>query len=826
VHRLISDSHAKSLVAISSVLAFIYLALASATQAENAAFDLVGPKIDVRVHRGREALPIAKVPNLEVGDRIWIHPDLPDTQSVHYLMVVVFLRGTTNPPPDSWFTRAETWAKPVHEEGILVTVPEEAEDGLILLAPETGGDFSTLKAAVRGKPGAFVRAAQDLEQASLDRARLETYLQAVRETSSSDPDQLKDRTILLARSLNIKLDQQCFDKPSLQQVPCLTQNTEQLVMDDTHTQTMVATLTSEAPTDLLARISSTPTARGGYYSPYVGAVVDVVRILGTTHTAQYQYIPALALPKKDQLNLRLNNPPSFRNPKSVLVIGLPPVRAPILPPLRAVDARQVLCADKPGLVLPAEGAPLVFATELGHSFVLHIEDKSGAGVDLPARPDPARGGFLVETQSLPSPAWGEEFSGVLRGAWGFRSFDGPRFRLRASRPGQWVVAATEASTLVVGRKDKVHLRSADASCVSDVLRSDVGAKPLALDWKATSADELEVTAPLENANPGSLKLLVRKFGMREPDEVSLRTYAEAGRLDSFSLHAGDVEGVLKGTRLDQVTNIELNGVAFTPSNLTRASGQDELKVAARESGPAAKLTAGQSVLVHVTLKDGRILDLNATVQAARPKLNLLSKGVQAEEPDPKIHVANPDELPQNARLNFFVKAQVPENFSPREKIEVATANESFRTLLTVKDGSLTLQDAKTVFAVLDPVKQLGPSAFGALKFRPLTEEGVEGDWQPLVNLVRIPELREIRCAPSPAPAETAGKQCVLSGDKLFLIDTVSADPDFSNSVKVPDGFPDATLNIPPPKGNVLYLKLRDDPGTVDTAVVPMLTAQP
>ncbi|MBV9340354.1 MAG: hypothetical protein JO159_05630, partial [Acidobacteria bacterium] len=542
--------------------------------------------------------------------------------------------------------------------------------------------------------------------------------------------------------------------------------------------------------------------------------------------AQYQYIPALALAKKDELNLRLNNPPSFRNPKSVLVIGLPPVRAAILPPLRAVDAKQVLCADKLGLVLPAEGAPLVFGTELGHSFVLHVENKSGTAIDLPARAEAGRGGFLVTTQSLPAPAWDEDFTGVLRGFWGFTSFDGPRFRLRASRPGHWVVAPKEADGLVVGRENKVHLQSAATSCVSDVLRNDESGKAVPLEWKSSKADELEVTLPLENANPGSLKLRVKKFGTREPDEVSLRTYVEAGRLDSFSIYAGDLEGVLKGTHLDQVMSLVLNGVTFAPSNLTRGNERDELKVVAHDNGGSTKLTAGQSGTVHVTLKDSRTFDLNTVVQAARPKLNLLSKGVQTEEPDVKIHVANPDELPQNARLNFFLKAQVPESFSPREKIEVATANESFRTVLTVKDGSLTLQDAKTVFAVLDPVKQLGPSAFGALKFRPLMEDGVQGDWQPLVNLVRVPELREIRCAPSAEPAQTALTQCVLRGDKLFLIDAVSADPDFSKSVKVPDGFADATLNIPPPKENVLYLRLRDDPGTVDTAVVPILAAQP
>jgi hypothetical protein len=163
-----------------------------------------------------------------------VHADLPDSQSVHYVMVVAFLRGATNPPPDSWFTHIDTWDKPVRQEGVFVKVPEEAEQALILLAPETGGAFSTIRTAVRGKPGAFVRAAQDLEQASLERSRLEEYLDTLREIPVGDPEQLKTHTTLLARSLNIRLDQQCFDKPSAQQVPCLTQNTDQLVLDDAH----------------------------------------------------------------------------------------------------------------------------------------------------------------------------------------------------------------------------------------------------------------------------------------------------------------------------------------------------------------------------------------------------------------------------------------------------------------------------------------------------------------------------------------------------------------------------------------------------------------
>src|SRR5450631_622464 len=151
------------------------------------AFDLDGPRIQAKVTRAGEMLPIGSVATLAAGDRLWIHPDLPAKEGARYVLVVAFLRGSVNPPPDNWFTKAETWNKKVREEGIYVTVPEGAEQVLVFLAPETGGDFPTLRNAVRGRPGAFVRAAQDLHQASLDRARLDTYLAAVKTVDTGDP---------------------------------------------------------------------------------------------------------------------------------------------------------------------------------------------------------------------------------------------------------------------------------------------------------------------------------------------------------------------------------------------------------------------------------------------------------------------------------------------------------------------------------------------------------------------------------------------------------------------------------------------------------------
>jgi hypothetical protein len=88
-----------------------------------------------------------------------------------------------------------------------------------------------------------------------------------------------------------------------------------------------------------------------------------------------------------------------------------------------------------------------------------------------------------------------------------------------------------------------------------------------------------------------------------------------------------------------------------------------------------------------------------------------------------------------------------------------------------------------------------------------------------VNLVRVPQFIGIRCVPAPE------KQCTLNGDKLFLLDSVSADPDFANPVTIPEGFVDEAITIPPLKGKTLYIKLRDDPATVDTVTLPTLTAQ-
>src|SRR5580698_204751 len=208
------------------------LCAAAAAHADPARFDLTGPHLEVEITRGDTTLPAAQVPNLAPGDRVWVRADLTTDESAHYLLVTTFLRGSTDPPPRAWFERCDTWGGKCAEKGLKLTVPKDAQQLLVFLAPETGGDYKTLLDAVRGRPGTFVRTSQDLDQAQLDHARLQAYLAAVRSLGDADPARLKEVAPLLSRSLAIKTDQKCLDQNPQLQASCLMQGRDSLILSD------------------------------------------------------------------------------------------------------------------------------------------------------------------------------------------------------------------------------------------------------------------------------------------------------------------------------------------------------------------------------------------------------------------------------------------------------------------------------------------------------------------------------------------------------------------------------------------------------------------
>jgi hypothetical protein len=850
---------------IAAVLLFCSLVFCSLLHADPARFDLAGPKVDVHVTRAGKTLPIAQVPNLQPGDKIWMRADLPPTQSVHYLLVAAFLRGTTNPPPDNWFFEIQTWNKKVREEGVTITVPDEAQQVILFLAPETGGDFSTLRSAVRGRPGIFVRASQDLIESGFEQARIEAYLAAIRRVPPDDAKGLAEHSDLLSRTLNLKPNGDCFKRPVDMQSSCLTQAGNQTLLDDGHGQSVADALNDGSNADLINQASYTRLAGGGNYSPYVGAIVDLIRITSSLHTAKYQYIPAIAFPDGDALNLRLNTPPSFNNPKSVIVIGLPAIQAAVPPPLRPTNPKDIACLLKPAVVLPVEGAPLVFATALAHDLVLHVDGPDG-GTDIPVTPDAFRGGLVLahtperkplslesspeptpaasptakpdttasadgshpvsEPSESPAPSAGSTVTGTISGFWGFDPFKGPTLHLQATPGKDWKL--TDDDILIAGRENHLMLSSTGTACVDTISLDTATGKQVETKWKpADKPAVVDVTVPLKSIDPGALHLAIKQFGDSKDEIVAAKTYSEPARLTALELHAGDTTADLTGSSLDQVQQFTINNLTFTPAPPSTPSNQDtatptpapsnsdtQLRFTLPPNSQAPKFRVGEHLTATFSLKDGRNLTLPVTVSPARPSVTLLSKSI-AESANNPIHLADQDDLPADQQLTFSLKSATP--FPRTGKIEIANADDSLHATLSVASDNLVLQNPHTLLATLDPLKAFGSSAFGPLRLRPVSPDGTTGDWLPLVTLVRLPTFTALRC-----PSD-ATQPCTITGSSLYLIDSIATDSTFTSPTTVPEGFVGTSLTLPHPAKAGFYLRLRDDPTAANTVTLPILS---
>ena len=577
----------------------LFLALAAGltagARAENAPFDLAGPTLRITVTHDGRTLPIANVPQLATGDRIQVRADLPADQSAHYLLIASFLRGSTNPPPEKWFARAETW-KAKDRDGLSLTVPEGAQQVMLFLAPATGGDYATLRNAVQGKPGAFVRAAQDLAQASLDHRRLGAYLAAVRKPAPGDPDRLARVTPLLARSLQIKVNADCLAKTPELQAACLLQNQESLVLNDGHSNEITDALAGPG-VDLALQFSATPQGGLGYYSPYIAAMRDIVGMFNSLRTAKYQYIPALATMDGDRMALILNAPPSFHNPKSVLVAALPIVAPIRVPPLEIAERDPSFCAqgnDRGSeIVLPVSGAPLIYATHYAHDLALRLDLGAGRTIDLPALPDVERGALIVRTEGKVPADLKTPIRAVIHGLWGFQPFDGPAVTLQPAAAGSWRAAASAGDAK---RDGKVELVGGPAACVTAITRGDA-----TLAWKRLAPDRIAVT--LGEDRPGATTLTVAGPKGSDPVELTLAGAAPppAIAVSLIARHAerppqpGPVPIALGND--DQIAADATLRLSLRAGKGMRFTGRETVEIAAGSGGETAKLTVGKGVLL-------------------------------------------------------------------------------------------------------------------------------------------------------------------------------------------------------------------------------------
>ncbi|WP_158749643.1 hypothetical protein [Acidobacterium sp. S8] len=529
-----------------AILCLVVFCSAVAVRADDARFDLPGPKIDVYVTRGNTTLPIAEVPELLPHDKLRVKADLPATQSNHLLLIVAFLRGTTNEPPDNWFTKIETWKRPFLE-GTLVIVPDGAQRALLFVAPETDGDFKTLRSAVRGNPGLFIRANISLNKASFEQQRIERYLAGMQTVALDDEKVIQARSARLAAALALRPNADCFEQPVEDQVDCLTQASAPLLLDDGHGQTIIDAISTGASSEFFGEAGQTDNA---VYSAYVGTLIDLVHLTVMMRTAQYRYIPAISFPQGPTLNLKLNAPPAFYNPKSVIVIALPAIQSARLPPLRLANPAQILCLANPALTLPLRGDPLLFATEFAHDLSIDF-GPSASPASIPLKPDAFDGG-LVRTDAsvrnaLQSAAssvapeanvTGRFVQGTLRGYWGFRSFEWPTLTFQQYEGGDWKLIGIDA--LMAGKNGQLTLQGGDTACISQIkLASPSGQSvPVVFTSLAKGSGAMTLDIPLQGKQPGAYSLVLQQYGSNVPKTLHLTAYSAGTHLDKVLMTAG------------------------------------------------------------------------------------------------------------------------------------------------------------------------------------------------------------------------------------------------------------------------------------------------
>jgi hypothetical protein len=418
-------------------------------------------------------------------------------------------------------------------------------------------------------------------------------------------------------------------------------------------------------------------------------------------------------------------------------------------------------------------------------------------------------------QGLSPTNFGDVLDGSLHGYWGFEPYNGPEFRLENTHPQHWQLVDEDQQALIAGHDDLVHLETENAACVDSILLQKPTGETVKADWKSTGPNQVAVTVPLKKVKPGALKLLVKQYGSKEPDTVPLQAFAQAGHLDSFTIHAGDLSGVLKGSHLDEVKELTLNGVSFKPDSPASTGGAEELSLATANVKAAGGAKGGRRGDCQGRSQGRpRSQPRNHGGESPRPKVMLIGKSIQpsASNAASNIQLADPDELPQNAQLTFSIHAQIPAAFSGNEKIEVATIRGAYLTTLTLASG-LTLEDSQVAVATLDTGKAFASSASGPASL-PRHRGGRCERLAASRHAGSLPVFRDLKCPDSP------DRPCKLTGSKLFLVDSIANDPQFDHPIQVPEGFPGYILTVPHPIGGQLYVKLHDDPSVVNSEVFP------
>ncbi len=223
------------------------------------------------------------------------------------------------------------------------------------------------------------------------------------------------------------------------------------------------------------------------------------------------------------------------------------------------------------MVLPLEGAPLVYSTAFAHDIILHVNGP-GAGTDIPITPDAFQGGLVVSklptrkllpesndsaadtakvaatANSAATPAaepGTNAVTGTISGFWGFDTFKGPTVQLQDTPGKDWKLAASDL--LIAGHENHLFLSATGTACIDTITIDTAAGKQITTQWRhAANPGAVDVTVSLKTIDPGSLHLAVHQYGESKPDTVAaedlLRACGPERALPSCRRYHGGPDG--------------------------------------------------------------------------------------------------------------------------------------------------------------------------------------------------------------------------------------------------------------------------------------------
>src|SRR3546814_15581621 len=85
---------------------------------------------------------------------------------------------------------------------------------------------------------------------------------------------------------------------------------------------------------------------------------------------------------------------------------MPAIEADLPPRLRSIQ-EEPICASRQEVVLPVDGAPLVYSTSYARKMAIRVTSAAGKTFDLPVEARADRGGYVLKNDR-PIPARSEE----------------------------------------------------------------------------------------------------------------------------------------------------------------------------------------------------------------------------------------------------------------------------------------------------------------------------------------------------------------------------------------------------------------------------------